>query len=329
MIVGRASLTSLGVVFGVLLLGGEQAGRTRLPKGLYETQVDLMRACGLPFGQVPWLISNKLTAVPARWVGRMVKTDLMTSLGYRKAWMEEQVRRAIHDKHQPAGAKNNNREQESEESCRDDEWQQYVASGSAEQVLIVGAGYDTLALRMSREYPNLHFWEVDHPDTARVKRKGLDALKAPANLHTFAIDLTDKRLSDSLPSMDGYSPEKTTVVVVEGLTYYLRERDVKALFSDLAKVVGPQSLVAFDFLDRQSGTGDPELSQWVLFNKAILGAVSTVGEPLYWSCYPKDLPSFFSSVSNGCWKLVTPVKAAGFERMATVKLMGDDATVEQ
>ncbi len=41
------------------------------------------------------------------------------------------------------------------------------------QVIILAAGYDTLAWRLSAEYPMVNFIEVDHPATGRAKRHAL------------------------------------------------------------------------------------------------------------------------------------------------------------
>src|SRR5436305_7758798 len=58
------------------------------------------------------------------------------------------------------------------------------------QVVIIGAGFDTLALRLHESFSEAEFFEVDHPATQREKR--LVALKhePPAsNLHFVALDL--------------------------------------------------------------------------------------------------------------------------------------------
>ena len=56
-----------------------------------------------------------------------------------------------------------------------------IAAG-AHQILVLGAGYDLLCLRLAPEFPGVCFFEIDHPATASAKRRGLDILGKPENL---------------------------------------------------------------------------------------------------------------------------------------------------
>jgi O-methyltransferase involved in polyketide biosynthesis len=39
----------------------------------------------------------------------------------------------------------------------------------ATQVVIIGAGFDALSLELQREFPDAHFWEIDHPQHSVTK----------------------------------------------------------------------------------------------------------------------------------------------------------------
>lgn len=39
----------------------------------------------------------------------------------------------------------------------------------ASQVLVLGAGYDTMGWRLAPEFSGVSFFEIDHPATARLK----------------------------------------------------------------------------------------------------------------------------------------------------------------
>lgn len=109
------------------------------------------------------------------------------------------------------------------------------------QVVIVGAGYDSRAWRLGR--PAVRFFEVDHPATQRDKRARAPRGEAP----TFVpADLRTDRLVDALPAA-GYEAAKSVVYVVEGLTMYLSEDDVRTLFIDLAVLAAPGSRLAVNF----------------------------------------------------------------------------------
>ncbi|MEZ4587504.1 MAG: class I SAM-dependent methyltransferase [Gemmatimonadales bacterium] len=80
----------------------------------------------------------------------------------RKAWIEREVRRAI--------------------------------AGGATQVVVIGAGFDSLAYRLHRERGDVAWWEVDRPATQRVKLAGLDRAGAPSpTLGFVAADLGRSR----------------------------------------------------------------------------------------------------------------------------------------
>ena len=94
----------------------------------------------------------------------------------------------------------------------------------AQYVVVIGAGYDTLALRLAREFPGVRFIEVDHPATQAAKRA---ALSAPRNVRFVAIDLARAPLAATLAGSLGPEP---SVFVAEGLLMYLTHAQAAALF---------------------------------------------------------------------------------------------------
>ena len=57
----------------------------------------------------------------------------------------------------------------------DEQARDALASGVT-QVVLLGAGLDTLGVRLSDEFPDATFFEIDHPATQSAKRRGLNAL---------------------------------------------------------------------------------------------------------------------------------------------------------
>ena len=47
---------------------------------------------------------------------------------------------------------------------------------NARQLVIIGAGFDTLSVRMAREFSDLQIIEIDHPATQALKRTALEDL---------------------------------------------------------------------------------------------------------------------------------------------------------
>lgn len=63
------------------------------------------------------------------------------------------------------------------------------------QVIVLGAGFDTLASRLHADVPTIRCWEIDHPSTLRVKRRAFASEDSPTLL---AVDLTDDTLGTEI-----------------------------------------------------------------------------------------------------------------------------------
>jgi len=279
----QASVTSLVIACAVLVLGGDEYGRSRLPPGCLQAQISLLGAAQLFFGKFPWLLSNPVLAKLMRWTLLFVQPQLLESIAFRKTWLEHQTRQAI--------------------------------TSGITQVLVLANGYDTLAYRLSNEFGHVTFWTVDHPATSKVFERGLEQLKQrPQNLHTLAIDLTHSKLQDLLTKMIYYSPTASTMVIMEGLSFYLSSVELQNLFEDIRHVVGVGSRVGFDFFEPNQHN-QPNMGPLSGFVQLLL---KTIKEPMKWSIRKEELSSFFADTN---WKVVTPVASMGIERLAAVQLM--------
>ena len=87
----------------------------------------------------------------------------------------------------------------------------------ARQVLIVGAGFDTLCLRLAPQHPHVQFFEVDHPATSTAKARGVALEGRPANMHQIAVDLGERALSEVLSANARWQSSEPSVLVAEGL----------------------------------------------------------------------------------------------------------------
>ena len=158
----------------------------------------------------------------------------------------------------------------------------------ATQVLVLGAGYDTLGWRIAPEFPAVRFFEIDHPATGEVKEKGVNRLGARDNLHLIRADLGGRRLEEVLAAVESSDSGVPSVVIAEGLTMYLTPDAVQNLFVQCGAVTGPGSRIAFTYV----ATGDdgrPDVGRWTGLTLWILKAS---GEPWLWSVRPSELPDF-------------------------------------
>ena len=102
-----------------------------------------------------------------------------------------------------------------------------IRAAASSQVVILGAGLDGRAWRMS-ELVDVTVFEVDHPDSQRKKRERAASLKQAARDVRFVpVDFTRDRLEDALSSA-GHEPARKTTWVWEGVVMYLERADIEA-----------------------------------------------------------------------------------------------------
>ena len=126
-----------------------------------------------------------------------------------------------------------------------------LASG-LRQVVIIGAGFDTLALRLHGMFPETEFFEVDHPATQLVKKRIVeDNHPQQANLHFIALDLERAGLEESLLTHKVYRPDADTLFIAEGLLMYLTPEEVDRLFRFTGGDGITKNRFAFTFMETQ------------------------------------------------------------------------------
>lgn len=132
------------------------------------------------------------------------------------------------------------------------------------QVIILGAGFDTRALRLPI-LRGISVTEIDHPATSRFK---LDKLKAalkslPKNVSYYEIDFNKQSLED-LALAKNLSFNTPTTIIWEGVTNYLTPAAVEKTFLFVNKF-SRGSYIIFTYVDQllfdspQSFEGTDEL----------------------------------------------------------------------
>lgn len=116
-------------------------------------------------------------------------------------------------------------------------------------LVIIGAGFDTLGLRMAREFPQLAVTEIDHPATQSEKLRGMamHGKSCPPNMNFLSLDLASENIPLSL-----ISENKPTIHVMEGLLMYLPEARVQQLFENLREVPVASSRVIASYMCRRA-----------------------------------------------------------------------------
>ena len=138
------------------------------------------------------------------------------------------------------------------------------------QYVILGAGFDTFAVRQPAWARNLRILEVDHAGTQQLKRSHLAAagLTVPANAGFATIDFERESLRDGL-IRHAISPTERTFFSWLGVTMYLREDAIDAVLRSVAEFpAGSEIVLTFasasntpqGVAERAAEAGEPWLS---------------------------------------------------------------------
>jgi methyltransferase (TIGR00027 family) len=120
-------------------------------------------------------------------------------------------------------------------------------SQGLDQVVILGAGFDTRAYRIPG-IEKARVFEVDHPATQTVKLRRLKKVIDPLpDYVTFvAVDFDTQTLGERLFA-SGYNEQGETLFVWQGVTMYLTPEGVDGTLAFIANHSGPGSAVVFDY----------------------------------------------------------------------------------
>ncbi|HMA96202.1 MAG TPA: SAM-dependent methyltransferase, partial [Polyangiaceae bacterium] len=101
-----------------------------------------------------------------------------------------------------------------------------IRTAASSQVVILGAGLDGRAWRMS-ELVDAIVFEVDHPDSQRKKRERAATLtQAARDIRFVPVDFGRDRLEHALESA-GHDPVRQTTWIWEGVVMYLERADIE------------------------------------------------------------------------------------------------------
>jgi methyltransferase (TIGR00027 family) len=172
-----------------------------------------------------------------------------------------------------------------------DEVESALAAG-ASQVLIIGAGMDTLCLRLAPDHADVTFVEVDHPASQGMKREAVDRISAGRpNLHLLPVDLEASDLAETLAAHPGWRGDARTMVVAEGVLEYLAAETVVRVFDAVARATGPGSRFLFAYA-LQDETGRVRIGKVTRLQGAMMKAS---GEGLRWGVREGDLETFLEA----------------------------------
>ncbi len=264
----RPSQTALKVAHVILYLSSHPRLGATLPTGAAEFTEKLLLAAGLLKPKDLQKLQGRSVRARMALAECLLGAEQATSLGLRKRFIDDEARAAI-------------------------------ARGTR-QLLVVGGGFDTLAARLSAEFPELRCIEIDHPATQKVKRQGLEKMEGfeiPPNLHLLPVDLTEISLQEALANCDAWNLGESSIVVVEGVLMYLHEAVVREFFSAAFDLTGEESLLLFSWMLSDAkgrvrmGRGTPIFHVFLRW----------MGEGIYWGV--RDREALRQVLAEHGWEL--------------------------
>lgn len=141
----------------------------------------------------------------------------------------------------------------------DDVLREAVATGTT-QLLLLGAGFDTTALR-THAGPSVRIFEVDAPSTQNTKRRIIDSRKLPTVdwIHWIPCDFERDELSECL-QRGGFDTTQPCVAIWLGVSFYLSPPAFTHTLGELARLSAPSSRLVLDYGDPELVTGDHRLA---------------------------------------------------------------------
>jgi len=132
----------------------------------------------------------------------------------------------------------------------EDEVERCVADGVG-QYVILGAGFDTFALRRDDLADRVRVFEVDFPDVQALKRRRIDAAgKTPAQIPTFVpIDFEATKVSEALPAA-GFDPMRRSVWSWMNTIPYVSVEATEATLADVRTLMAPGSRLCLNYQGR-------------------------------------------------------------------------------
>lgn len=158
-----------------------------------------------------------------------------------------------------------------------------------QQLVVIGAGFDALALDTAAHHPQMQCFELDMPGMHHHKMAIAQSFYGvvPANFHAISADLSNASLHEVLQRQSSYDPSRSTIFVAEGLMMYLPESAVISLFNDIRERCSRGGTIIFSAIEKKQ----PPKGIGKLLGKLIL-MISK--ERFFWSISRGDMPTFLN-----------------------------------
>ncbi len=140
----------------------------------------------------------------------------------------------------------------------DDTLQAYLEKG-LQQLVILGAGFDSRAYRFEGLKKGVKVIEVDHPATQKDKQARVEKIfgKIPEYVTYIPVDFNTQTLEARMFE-SGYNPSLKTLFIWQGVCMYLTPEAVDTTLSFVVRHSAPGSAIVFDYLYKELLAGETQ-----------------------------------------------------------------------
>jgi methyltransferase (TIGR00027 family) len=163
----------------------------------------------------------------------------------------------------------------------------------ARQYVLIGAGFDSFALRRPAFSEVLEIFEIDHPATQTFKIQRIEdcGILLPSSVHFVSADLANEDLVAAL-ARSSFQRDAPAFFSLLGVTVYLTREANLATLSAVANIGAPGSQLVFTYVDQtEFVAGEPRL-----LGDANVKAVAMLGEPYLSGFDPKEIANDLTHV---------------------------------
>jgi methyltransferase (TIGR00027 family) len=160
-----------------------------------------------------------------------------------------------------------------------------------QQLVILGAGYDTRALRFDRLKDTVVVFELDHPSTqnAKLQRYRHILHGTPDHIVFVPVNFGGENLARKLFE-HGYDCNLKSFFIWEGMTYYLSAAAVDETLWFISRNAPDRSVVVYDYFPSSVVDGTTSLKE----AKALRMALKSMGEEVLFGLDPVTTEEFLN-----------------------------------
>ena len=156
-----------------------------------------------------------------------------------------------------------------------------------EQLVVLGAGYDSRAFRFTALKERVKVFEVDHPDSQRIKKEKVRKIFGYLPDHVIYVPVNfEKEKLDERLFASGYDKKSKTLFIWEGVTVYMTADAVDETLAFVADNSGEGSSIVFDYVHKSVLDGRTKESG------KMTGPIARIGEPFKFGIEEGTLEEF-------------------------------------